>query len=399
MTSTPPTVSQIKSWSFDALTSQADEWAASTRLITDEHSTITTQMSNSPGFWQGPAGDAMRAKGDEARTSLSKVVGAFEDSHKATRSIAQILSFAKAAAVDAISAAEDLKLTVSEDGSVDYSEELIAWLINEDKQNLTTALAIARKLAWQHEVSVKTTLANAAQSAEDARTAIDKIFSEVPIPPNAELDQIKFSYQTGVDPAGMTKWPDGALAATLQVLTLGSIDPKDVTQSEAEMLNNLSLADQARFLILSDEASAAAEEAYPGIATQDSHVDAYRHTYWNAMMTQEFGAEWTQEYATKHEGRADNAAVREAMDLHNNEVGRKIGAANPQASSAEMRELVQQAVDGGDTVLIDRDQNLAWTGDVRPGSSVVSEEFDRNPIFLPGTPLPNSNPSPNRPNS
>ncbi|MFD6456277.1 WXG100 family type VII secretion target, partial [Nocardia sp. NPDC060220] len=105
-------MSQIKSWSFEALTSQADEWAASTRLITDEHSTITTQMSDSSGFWQGPAGDAMRAKGDEARTSLSKVVGAFEDSHKATRSIAQILGFAKAAAVDAISAAEELKLTV-----------------------------------------------------------------------------------------------------------------------------------------------------------------------------------------------------------------------------------------------------------------------------------------------
>ncbi|MFD4355482.1 WXG100 family type VII secretion target [Nocardia sp. NPDC058519] len=404
MTSTPPTVSQIKSWSFAALISQADEWATSTQLITAEHSTIATQMSDSPGFWRGPAGDAMRTKSDEARTSLSKVIGAFEDSHKATRSIAQILGFAKAAAVDAISAAEELKLKVSEDGSVDYSEELMAWLIHEEKQNLTTALAIAKKLARQHEISVKTSLINAAQAAEDSRTAINNIFAEVPIPPNAELDEIKFSQQTGVDPAGMTKWPDGALAASLEgleVISLGKIDvePKEVTQSEADMLNSLSLADQARFLVLSDEASKAAEEAYPNIPTQDSHVDAYRHTYWNAMLTQEFGPEWTQEYATKHEGRADNAAVREAMDLHNNEVGRRIGAENPQASSAEMRELVQQAVDGGDTVLIDQDQNLAWTRDVKPGASVVSSDFDQNPIFLPGTPLPNSQPSPDRPNS
>ena len=39
-----------------------------------------------------------------------------------------------------------------------------------------------------------------------------------------------------------------------------------------------------------------------------------------------FGEEFTRRFTTAHEATPDNPSAREAMDLHNNEVGRRIAA-------------------------------------------------------------------------
>lgn|SRR5690606_32027625 len=80
----PPTKSQIRSWTFDALTSQADEWSRCAQKITEQRDVISHQLADSPGFWRRDAGDSMRWKGDEAKSSLSKVVTAFEDAKQIT---------------------------------------------------------------------------------------------------------------------------------------------------------------------------------------------------------------------------------------------------------------------------------------------------------------------------
>ncbi|WP_040812493.1 DUF6973 domain-containing protein [Nocardia concava] len=53
----------------------------------------------------------------------------------------------------------------------------------------------------------------------------------------------------------------------------------------------------------------------------EGHGDAARHAYWNARMTQEFGADWAKQYATAHESGGGNGPQREAMDLLNAKSG------------------------------------------------------------------------------
>ncbi len=160
------------------------------------------------------------------------------------------------------------------------------------------------------------------------------------------------------------------------------------------MLDRLSMGDKIRFHRMMVEAEDTAKDMYPGDVDQDDQTDAFRHVYWNALMTQEFGPEWTQEYASKHEGRPDNAAVREAMDLHSNEIGRNIALRNPDASPEELRELAGQAVEKGDGVVINQDRTLSWSNQVPIGQTVDSAVLDANATFLPGSPVSDNKPSP-----
>lgn len=118
----------------------------------------------------------------------------------------------------------------------------------------------------------------------------------------------------------------------------------------------------------------------------DGHVDAARHALWNARMTQAFGEDWTAEYATAHEGVIGNEPAREAMDLYNNEVGRRIAVENPGASDAELQALVVDALRDGELVVLDADGDLAWSdrvetgahGQARPGDLPGAARWNRD---------------------
>lgn len=99
----------------------------------------------------------------------------------------------------------------------------------------------------------------------------------------------------------------------------------------------------------------------------DGHRDAFRHAYWNALMTQQFGENWTRAFATAHEGGPGNPANREAMDLYNNEVGRSIGAANRNATPEQLANLVEQALTQGKLTVINGAGNLEWSDRVVRG--------------------------------
>ncbi|MEQ9504120.1 MAG: hypothetical protein RIT81_45115 [Deltaproteobacteria bacterium] len=71
--------------------------------------------------------------------------------------------------------------------------------------------------------------------------------------------------------------------------------------------------------------------------------DAFRHTYWNAIMTRRVGPEIAEKFATAHETGSGNPPAHQTMDLHNNAVGRRIAIDNPDASEAALFDLVMQA--------------------------------------------------------
>ena len=111
----------------------------------------------------------------------------------------------------------------------------------------------------------------------------------------------------------------------------------------------------------------------------DGHNDAFRHAYWNARLTSEFGAEWTAQFTTAHEGNNPGSSTREAMDLYNNQIGRQIALDNPNASSEELGDLVMQALNEGDLVVVGRNGHLAWSDDVARNDHGMSIQLDRVP--------------------
>ncbi|ATY32166.1 DUF6973 domain-containing protein [Sphingomonas psychrotolerans] len=129
---------------------------------------------------------------------------------------------------------------------------------------------------------------------------------------------------------------------------------------------------------LPPEDQALAARAYP---KNDGHTDAFRHAYWNARLTAEFGENWTKEFTTAHEGLPGNGAVREAMDLYNNEVGRRIAVENPNASPAELADLVQKALDHGELMVVDRSGHLAPSDDVARGQHGMADPTPANGVM------------------
>jgi len=157
---------------------------------------------------------------------------------------------------------------------------------------------------------------------------------------------------------------------------------KEITQTEAELLDKLGFWGRQKFAWLSNGAFDEAKERYPTPAripdhvsgevghynwsNNDGHRDAFRHAYWNALLVREFGEPWAEQYATAHEAINDppNPADQEAMDLYNNEVGRRIAMENPDVSNKEIADLIFQAVENGDMVVINSNGELVYSDEV-----------------------------------
>jgi hypothetical protein len=196
------------------------------------------------------------------------------------------------------------------------------------------------------------------------------------------LDDILRRYQVSEDPDGMVEWEP---PWPFNQFT----DPQDITATEARMLDDLGILGQRDMQQIKDLARETANSRFPPPNGNevDNHNDAFRHAYWNALMTQRFGEEWTHQFATAHERRTDNYASSEAMDLYNNEVGRKIAAANPNASPEQLADMVEAAVRNGDTVVIRPDgQGLEWSNNIPVGGPTGDSSVS--------APVPGNNPAP-----
>ncbi|MFC6015189.1 DUF6973 domain-containing protein [Plantactinospora solaniradicis] len=174
-------------------------------------------------------------------------------------------------------------------------------------------------------------------------------------------DQLLSRYQVSVDPDGMVKWPTGVLGWLRGQM--------DMTASEARLLDDLGLFGAKDAYDIYKKALNSGENVFGGQGLTDGHSDAFRHAYWNAMLGNRFGVEWTEQYTTSHERVSTNAASAEAMDLHNNEVGRRIAAANPDADPDELARLVEAAVHNGEMVVVGQDGQLVRSNEVEMGQT------------------------------
>ncbi|MDR6989822.1 hypothetical protein J2Y66_004339 [Paenarthrobacter nitroguajacolicus] len=168
-----------------------------------------------------------------------------------------------------------------------------------------------------------------------------------PSPGQPTPEEILEQYQ--VSDAETTNWPGDWDPLRFVV------DQREVTKKEAELLNGLGPFEMNAFKDIHDDAFSIADERFPSADRNDDQNDAFRHAYWNALMVKEFGADWAEDYATAHEQLPGNPAPREAMDLYNNEVGRNVAISNPDASAEELADLIEEAVNHGDTVVVGPD--------------------------------------------
>ena len=179
-----------------------------------------------------------------------------------------------------------------------------------------------------------------------------------------DLDQVRRDYQVQQD--DLVTWSPNLIG------WIPGVPSQQVTATEAKLLDNLQaargLVGLDTFRGIRDDALQTAQDRYPGATPVDGHLDAFRHAYWNALMVREYGEDFARDFATAHEGSADSADS-EAMDLYNNEVGRRIALENPDASPAELADLVEQAVRNGEMVVIDGDGELAWSDQVEIGAT------------------------------
>ncbi|MGQ4274910.1 DUF6973 domain-containing protein [Terrihabitans sp. B22-R8] len=236
-------------------------------------------------------------------------------------------------------------------------------------------------------------------SADDAPAVEEGRGSTATPPPPAdnagtdELDRILRDYQVVEDPRGTVEWSPGGLAG------LFTDKSRELTATEADLMDTLNLFELKDMRDIKSKAEETALEQYPipddlrnGFpdgrevpenfdrwAQNDGHADAFRHAYWNALMTKRFGSDFAERFATAHEGTVNNPADREAMDLHNNEIGRNIAQANPNASEEELADLVRASIENGEMVVIDRSGELAWSDDVE-----ISAHGEADDVPAPG---------------
>jgi len=200
-----------------------------------------------------------------------------------------------------------------------------------------------------------------------------------------DLNDVLHDYQASDDK--MKNWRPSAWG----VIPIPFQDSVKLTRTEGSLLDNLTqdrgLVGLSDFKDIRDDAFSETRSRYPEPSSipgyvgnknawvnNDGHRDAFRHAYWNARLTKDFGETWAQAFTTAHEGVPGNPGTREAMDLYNNEVGRKIAVENPHASDKQLAELVQKAVSDGKMVVVDGAGNLAWSDQVAYGQHGVATD-------------------------
>lgn len=179
-------------------------------------------------------------------------------------------------------------------------------------------------------------------------------------------DELLRKYNVSVDPDGIVTYPDGVLGWVLERF---GITPQKMTAGEAALLDDIGLAGTKDAYDIYKTALHDAENVFGGAGITDGHSDAFRHAYWNAMLANRFGQEWTGQYTTAHERVDTNSASAEAMDLHNNEVGRRIAAEHPDAGPEELKGHVEAAIRDGEMVVVGPDGHLVRSNEVPIGET------------------------------
>lgn len=150
------------------------------------------------------------------------------------------------------------------------------------------------------------------------------------------------------DKGGMVLYPDKWITDLL------NINQQSITATEKEMLEQLNPAQQLRFYQIYKNSLAIARKFSndPG-DLNDGVSDAFRHIYWNAQLTREFGADWAKQFTDAHECREGNTKAASFMDLSNNALGIDLVKNNPDISDQDLVKKITDLVKNGNAIIVD----------------------------------------------
>lgn len=171
-------------------------------------------------------------------------------------------------------------------------------------------------------------------------TANPGLLANEPALSRALFDEVK--RLTGGGAAAASK--SGALAhGTVRPLALFNLDSRlTLEQWKLVIRSPLSSARAAPAIELSAQAAVDRWACDADVGFTDGKADAFRHAYWNALMTRRTSAAFAAQFAGAHEVGSTNTAAATAMDLHNNAVGRALAERYPGAGDAELLQLLLQ---------------------------------------------------------
>lgn len=147
-------MSQARARDATPLLRQAGEWETAHDEI-GRHTSSASQLSNeSPDFWRGDAGDAMRSRHTVAATAVTTAQSAFANAATAARNGYQLISSANTTALQAIRNAELDGYHVADDGTVTVTTAQTATALTLGSKHSPTALAVLDHGAQTHTTAV-----------------------------------------------------------------------------------------------------------------------------------------------------------------------------------------------------------------------------------------------------
>ncbi|GAB4498807.1 MAG: hypothetical protein OHK0052_12750 [Anaerolineales bacterium] len=127
---------------------------------------------------------------------------------------------------------------------------------------------------------------------------------------------------------------------------------RSFNEEEEKLIKNNPI-EMLKLIDTPNKAVAETQSRFNGDKMEDDKADAFRHAYWNALMTKYSSKDFAEQVGTAHEF-ASTKSLAKTMDLHNNEIGREIGEIYKDRSDDEIADAIQHQLDKGNLWYIDQ---------------------------------------------
>ncbi|WP_067647185.1 DUF6973 domain-containing protein [Nocardia harenae] len=371
---TPITVPLVLSWNPSTTIAMARAFADAADKLDEETQQSASAVDSSYDYFKGDTAEAVRTRSAQDRDHARRTAQVFtEIQQQIFTQLAEMSGFIETLrTVKAEAEASNFDFFVWDDGAVDSR------MSNTEVLLKFGATGLAEKEAYELFLTgrIRTALTAIQQidleGAEKIKRELENLPAEVSsgvtrMPSDPELADILRRFQTAPSDGPATLWPSGVMLERIRALN-PDFQPILMTPDEIALLSSrlgasgpLAVRDISDFFEIKAEAESTAREVLPEHGQSDGHGDAFRHMYWNALMTQRYGEDWTQRYATAHEELGAAAPTREAMDLYNNSIGRQIALDNPDATPDQLQGLITDRIRAGDAIVLDDTGQIEWS--------------------------------------
>lgn len=346
--------SQLRDANPDTLQSFIDKWRSAAQILKSAGSEATANAKSLTATWQGESAT-------EAQQRISRGVHQLDVGYVEATTTAQIIVDAQKSFVEVKKKLTDVLAEIAEDDDLTVNEDGTVKADSEDLLDVLLPFLFEKQQAEAEAKAAKFTQ-RIKQILTEAQAADFKISQQLlKVSQASGKDRNEFNANASFSPLTakmLAKFKPPVSVGEDTSLLFGKFG---LSREEADLLRarTLPLPDALTIQSISEEAVAEGKARFNGSTIGKS--DAFRHVYANALLTQRFGEEWTQQFTTAHEGPDGNSPAEKSMDLHNNQYGRNLGLKYPTATGEELAAQVQKAIDDGHLLIKTDKEELIYS--------------------------------------